>query len=69
MLYNPKADMIFLFNKLEELDRRVSKLEKVIPILMEAQELIYSYMKGDENERKQDLQLSKLQSDFSATEK
>ena len=69
MLYNPKADMIFLFNKLEELDRRVSKLEKVIPILMEAQELIYSYMKGDENERKQDLQLSKLQSDFSATKK
>lgn len=69
MLYNPKADMIFLFNKLEELDRRVSKLEKVIPILMEAQELIYGYMKGDENERKQDLQLPKLQSDFSATKK
>ena len=47
MLYNPRSDMIYLYNKLEELDKRVSKIEKVIPILMEAQELIYSYMKGD----------------------
>lgn len=56
MEYNPKNDLLFLKDLLDKLDERVSKLEKVIPILMEAQELIYSYMKGEDNiERKQDL--------------
>lgn len=56
MEYNPKNDLLYLKELLDKLDLRVSKLEKVIPILMEAQELIYSYMKGeDNNEGKQNL--------------
>lgn len=47
MIYNPKPDLLYLKESFDELDKRVSKLEKVIPILLDAQKLIQEYMKGD----------------------